>query len=59
MARRDEIVGLLRDIGLPLDDDDIGGRLGINRHYVNQVCRLFGFQRGVTVASRSQLGFPA
>jgi hypothetical protein len=39
MARRDEIVGLLRDIGLPLADDDIGGRLGINRHYVNQVCR--------------------
>ncbi len=39
MRRRDEIVGLLRDVGLALDDDDIGGRLRINRHYVNQVCR--------------------
>ncbi len=39
MGRRDEILGLLRDVGLALDDDDIGGRLGINRHYVNQVCR--------------------
>jgi hypothetical protein len=39
MGRRDEILGLLREVGLALDDDDIGGRLGINRHYVNQVCR--------------------
>ncbi len=39
MGRREEIIGLLRDVGLALDDDDIGGRLGINRHYVNQVCR--------------------
>jgi hypothetical protein len=39
MGRRDEILGLLRDVGLALDDDDIGDRLGINRHYVNQVCR--------------------
>jgi hypothetical protein len=29
----------LREVGLALDDDDIGGRLGINLHYVNQVCR--------------------
>lgn len=39
MGRREQIAGLLRDVGLALDDDDIAGRLGINRHYVNQVCR--------------------
>lgn len=39
MGRREEIAGLLRDVGLALDDDDIAGRVGINRHYVNQVCR--------------------
>jgi hypothetical protein len=39
MGRSDEIAELLREVGLALDDDDIGARLGINRHYVNQVCR--------------------
>lgn len=40
MGRRDEIANLLRRyVGLALDDDDIADRLGINRHYVNQVCR--------------------
>lgn len=39
MGRREEIIGLLREVGIALDDDDIAGRLGINRHYVNQVCR--------------------
>ena len=55
MARRDEIVGLLRDIGLPLDDDDIGGRLGINRHYVNQVCRQLA-REGVIARSEGPDG---
>lgn len=39
MGRRDEITGLLREVSLAMDDDDIAGRLGIDRHYVNQVCR--------------------
>jgi hypothetical protein len=39
MGRRDEITALLREVSLPLDDDDIGHRLGIDRHYVNQICR--------------------
>lgn len=39
MSRQDEITDLLRAVGLALDDDDIAGRLGMNRHYVNQVCR--------------------
>jgi len=38
MTRRDEVLRLLRLVGLPLDDDDIADRLGMNRHYVNQVC---------------------
>lgn len=39
MSRREEISSLLRHVGLALDDDDIAGRLGINRHYVNRICR--------------------
>jgi ribosomal protein S18 acetylase RimI-like enzyme len=38
-VRRDEVLGLLREVDLALDDDDIAGRLGMNRHYVNAVCR--------------------
>jgi hypothetical protein len=36
---REQILALLGRVSIPLDDDDIGDRLGINRHYVNQVCR--------------------
>jgi hypothetical protein len=32
---------------LPLDDDDVGDRLGIDRHYVNQICRRLA-QEGLT-----------
>ena len=40
--------------GLALDDDDIGGRLGINRHYVNQVCRQFA-REGLTLVARGRM----
>lgn len=39
MNRREQVLVLLAEVGLALDDDDIGGRLGINRHYVNTICR--------------------
>lgn len=39
MNRREQVLALLAEVGLALDDDDIGGRLGINRHYVNTICR--------------------
>lgn len=39
MTRSDDVLRLLVDVRLPLDDDDIASRLGINRHYVNAVCR--------------------
>ncbi len=39
MDRTAQVLGLLREVGLPLDDDDISDRIGMNRHYVNQVCR--------------------
>ncbi len=39
MTRRDQVLELLA-VGNPtLDDDEIAVRLGMNRHYVNQVCR--------------------
>ena len=38
-SRRDQVLELLTEVGLALDDDDIGGRLNINRHYVNTICR--------------------
>jgi len=38
MGRREQILRLLTDVGLALDDDDIGDRLGMNRHYVNPIC---------------------
>lgn len=55
MGRREEIAGLLRDVGLPLDDDDIAGRLGINRHYVNHVCRQLA-DAGMTMRSEGPDG---
>src|ERR1017187_6092842 len=39
MGRREEVLRLLSDVRVALDDDDIGDRLGINRHYVNRLCR--------------------
>lgn len=39
MNRREQVLALLAEVGLALDDDDIGGRLNINRHYVNTICR--------------------
>ena len=39
ISRRDQVLELLAEVGIALDDDDIGGRLNINRHYVNTVCR--------------------
>ncbi len=55
MGRRDEVAGLLRDVGLALDDDDIAGRLGMNRHYVNAVCRQL-VDAGVTTRFRNADG---
>lgn len=39
LGRQTQVLGLLRTTGLALDDDDICGRLDINRHYVNRLCR--------------------
>lgn len=39
MTRRDQVLELLA-AGFPtLDDDEIAVRLGMNRHYVNRICR--------------------
>lgn len=48
MNRREQVLALLAEVGLALDDDDIGGRLGINRHYVNTICRTLAAE-GVVV----------
>lgn len=55
MARRDEVASLLRDVGVALDDDDIADRLGMNRHYVNAICRKLA-EDGLTTRSRSSEG---
>jgi hypothetical protein len=39
LDRQAQVLDLLRATGLALDDDDIGDRLDINRHYVNRLCR--------------------
>jgi hypothetical protein len=39
MTRRDQVLALLAEVDCDLDDDDIGVRLRINRHYVNTICR--------------------
>lgn len=39
MSRRQQVIELLAAGHPALDDDEIGVRLGMNRHYVNQVCR--------------------
>lgn len=44
MSRQEQIIELLAEVGLALDDDDIAFRLGINRHYVNAVCRSLGHE---------------
>ncbi len=41
-------MALLDEVGLALDDDDISGRLGMNRHYVNQICRRLSAEGKVT-----------
>ncbi len=43
MNRREQVLALLAEVGLALDDD-IGGRLGINRHYVNTICRTLAVE---------------
>jgi len=48
MNRRDQILALLVEVGLALDDDCIGSRLGINRHYVNTICRALAAEGVVT-----------
>ncbi len=55
MSRRDEVAGLLRDVGLALDDDDIADRVGMNRHYVNAVCRQLA-DAGLTTRFRRSDG---
>lgn len=39
MSRRQQVIDLLRSVGIELDDDEIAERLTMNRHYVNRVCR--------------------
>lgn len=39
MSRRQRVVDLLATGHPTLDDDQIAVRLGMNRHYVNQICR--------------------
>lgn len=39
MSRRQQVVDLLAAGHPTLDDDEIAVRLGMNRHYVNQICR--------------------
>jgi DNA-binding IscR family transcriptional regulator len=34
-----EVMAVLEGAGTALDDDEIAARTGINRHYVNAVCR--------------------
>jgi hypothetical protein len=55
MNRRAQIVELLQQVRLSLDDDDIAGRLGMNRHYVNQICRQLAAERW-TVRVRGSAG---
>jgi hypothetical protein len=55
MGRRDEVANLLREVGVALDDDDIAGRLGINRHYVNTICRELAYD-GLTTRCRNLEG---
>ena len=38
MNRRAQVLALLSDVGRALDDDDICGRLAINRHRLNTIC---------------------
>lgn len=64
MNRRDQVLALLAESNLALDDDDIGGRLGINRHYVNTICRtlaaegLLARERGVDGKLRNRFVGP-
>ena len=39
MSRRQQVIDLLAVGRWSFDDDEIAERLGMNRHYVNQVCR--------------------
>jgi len=39
MSRRQQVVDLLAAGHPTFDDDEIAVRLGMNRHYVNQICR--------------------
>jgi hypothetical protein len=57
MARLDEIRRLLQEVSVPLDDDDIAERLGINRHHVNQICRQLAYE-GPTTRSEGPDGKP-
>jgi hypothetical protein len=55
MSRADEVLELLREVRLPLDDDDLGARLDINRHYVNAICRRLA-EQGLVKRSTSPTG---
>jgi hypothetical protein len=43
-GRQAEVAQLLRATGSALDDDEIAARLGMNRPYVNQICRRLAAQ---------------
>jgi DNA-binding GntR family transcriptional regulator len=47
MDRRAEVNSGLEETGTPLDGDEIAKRLGMNRLYVNQVCRRLAVEGAI------------
>jgi hypothetical protein len=55
MSRTAEVLGTLRDAGRPLDDDELAAATGINRHYVNAICRRLASD-GILLRRRGDTG---
>lgn len=55
MSRRLQVLELLGEVGIAIDDDDIAYRLGINRHYVNAICRTLS-DEGVIIRTYGPAG---
>lgn len=55
MSRAAEILGALRKGGRPLDDDELAAATGINRHYVNAICRSLASD-GTLIRRRGEAG---
>lgn len=54
-GRRDQVMGVLRRGGSPLDDDEIAALVGMNRVYVNALCRALA-KDGLIVRCRGPGG---